>query len=516
MVCQSVVDGTDPNCVPWNIYQTGAVTPAALQYIAASYYETSSTDQTVLTGYVQGDLGEYGIKLPWAESGIDIVIGAERRQENLDYNPDDASQAGDIGGLAAALVPVSGGYTVKEGFAEASIPVVQGRRFLEDVTLDLGYRYSDYTTDINTDTYKYAGTWTIDNQLKLRASYQRAVRAPNIVELYGPATGNLFAMGNDPCNKANPGDALSVNGYTFEQCARSGVTQAVWDNGGPANSNADQYNTLIGGNLDLDPESSDTYSYGFILSPNFLPNFSMTLDYYDIKVEDAITSVNGETTLTACITGNDAACAAVHRNAGAGDSLWRGNAGPTNGVDALFINSGYFQVKGIDVELRYSMDLGNRWGSLDLSSQLAYVDSWEQEELPGAGKENCEGLYGESCETPLPKYRNRFSTTWTTPWNVLVNFSWRYIDGVDIVPGAADPVDIDAQNYFDLAGVWNVTDYATLRAGREQPARHVAAAHRQRHHRSQQRQHVSRCVRRARSILVHCCDVPHVRITGNG
>ena len=138
------------------------------------------------------------------------------------------------------------------------------------MTLDLGYRYSDYTTDINTDTYKYAGTWTIDNQLKLRASYQRAVRAPNIVELYGPVTGNLFAMGNDPCNKAAPGDALSVNGYTFDQCARTGVTQAVWDNGGPANSNADQYNTVIGGNLDLDPESSDTYSYGFILSPNFL------------------------------------------------------------------------------------------------------------------------------------------------------------------------------------------------------------------------------------------------------
>ena len=207
VVCQSVVDGTDPSCVPWNIFQTGGVTQAATDYIAASYYETSSTDQTVLTGYVQGDLGEYGVKLPWAESGIDVVFGAERRQENLDYNPDDASQRGDIGGLAAALVPVNGGYTVKEAFAEASIPVVQGRRFVEDITLDLGYRYSDYTTDIETDTYKYAGTWTIDNQLKLRASYQRAVRAPNIVETYGPVTGNLFAMDADPCEKAAPGDA---------------------------------------------------------------------------------------------------------------------------------------------------------------------------------------------------------------------------------------------------------------------------------------------------------------------
>ena len=74
-----------------------------------------------MTGYVQGNLGEYGVKSPWAESGIDIVVGAERRQENLDYNPDDAAQRGDIGGLAAALVPVNGGYTVKEAFTEASI-----------------------------------------------------------------------------------------------------------------------------------------------------------------------------------------------------------------------------------------------------------------------------------------------------------------------------------------------------------------------------------------------------------
>ncbi len=73
VVCQSVVDGSDPSCVPWNIFQTGGVTAAATKYIGASYYETSNTDQTVLTGYAQGNLGEYGVKSPWAESGIDIV-----------------------------------------------------------------------------------------------------------------------------------------------------------------------------------------------------------------------------------------------------------------------------------------------------------------------------------------------------------------------------------------------------------------------------------------------------------
>ncbi|HTK99135.1 MAG TPA: TonB-dependent receptor, partial [Pseudomonadales bacterium] len=368
-------------------------------------------------------------------------------------------------GLNAALVPVNGGYTVKEAFAEASIPVIQGMRFIQDLTFDLGYRYSDYTSDVETDTYKYAGTWTIDNQLKLRASYQRAVRAPNIVELFGPVTGNLFALGNDPCHKDAPGDALSVNGYTFDQCARTGVTQAVWDAGGPSNSPADQYNTIIGGNVDLDPESSDTYSYGFILNPNFMDNVSLTVDYYDIKVDKAITQVLGETKLTECLNGNLAICGDIHRNHNADDSLWLGNASPTNGIDAIYINSGFFQVKGIDTEIHSTWDLGNRWGSLDVSDQLAYVDSWEQQELPGTKVEHCEGLYGESCETPLPKYRNRFSTTWTSPWNVILNVSWRYVDGVKEVPGADDAINIPSRNYFDVAAIWNVTEYATVRAG---------------------------------------------------
>ena len=134
-------------------------------------------------------------------------------------------------------------------------------------------------------------------------------------------------MGNDPCHKNAAATCTSVNGYTFAQCARTGVTQAVWDPGGPGNSPA---RSIQHGHrrqcLDLDPESSDTYSYGFILNPNFLDNVTLTVDYYDIKVENAITSVNGETTLTACINGNDAACAGIHRNAAANDSLWLGNA----------------------------------------------------------------------------------------------------------------------------------------------------------------------------------------------
>jgi iron complex outermembrane receptor protein len=470
--CQAVVDGTDPKCVPWNIFKTGGVTPAATQYIAASFYETGSDDQTVLTGYVAGKLGEYGIKLPWAESGIDVVFGAERRQENLDYQPDDLSQAGAIGGLNAPLVPVNGGYTVKEGFTEASIPIIQDKRFAQDVTLDLGYRYSDYTTGVNTDTYKYAGSWAIDNQVKLRASYQRAVRAANIIELYQPHNGTLFSMNNDPCHR--PKDAagniignLSQDGYTFAQCARTGISQTVWDNGGPGNSNAKQYNTWVGGNPDLAPEESDTYSAGFILTPNFAEGLSLSADWYDIKVDKAITQVNGATTLRLCLTGNDATCALIHRNPGAGGSLFLGDAGPTNGVDAIYLNSGFLEVKGIDTETHYTFNIGERWGSVNVSDQLSWVKSWQQEEYRGAGTEMCQGNYGESCETPLPDLRSRFNVAWLTPWNVTVNFSWRYISPVDMVKGvpAAQRINIDAYNFYDVAFQWNVTSWVSVRGG---------------------------------------------------
>jgi len=466
-ICQSALDGSDPNCVPWNIWEAGGVTPAAVNYLGVSYYEQGKTDQTVATGYVQGNLGEYGVKLPWADNGIDVAFGAERRQENLNYQPDDLSIAGAIGGLNAALVPTNGGYTVEEIFTEASIPIIEGKRFAQDVTLDLGYRYSDYDTDVDTDTYKIAGSWALDNQIKFRASFQRAVRAANIVELFQPVNGALFSMDSDPCSNVDPLSGLSSSGYSFAQCARSGVTQNVWDNGGVGNSPAKQYNTVLGGNTSLDPEESDTYSAGFILTPNFLENLMLSVDWYNIKVDGAITQVNGETTLTQCLEGSDAACLLVHRNQASGGSLFRGNASPTNGVDAFYLNSGYFEVTGIDVEATYSMDVGDRWGSLSFSTYLAYVDSWEQEEYPGTGAENCEGFYGDSCETPLPQLRNLFNTTWTTPWDLTLNLAWRYMDEVKMVSSVpvANRIDIDAYNLFDVAAIWQATDYLAVRAG---------------------------------------------------
>ncbi len=456
------VNSDGGNCVPWDIWSTGGVTPDQVAYTNQQYFERGQTEQEIYQGYVQGDLGDYDVKLPWAENGVSVVFGFEYREESLVYEPDDAAIAGQVGGLGAALTPIDGEYDVTEFFTEASIPLVEGASWAQSLVMDLGYRYSDYDpSGETTDTYKVAMGWEINEQIKLRGSYQRAVRAPNVVDQFQPVQGTLFAMDEDPCGGVVGG--VSARGYTFEQCARSGVSQAIWNAGGPADSPAAQYNTIIGGTTELQPEESDTYTAGFVWTPNFtdlLEGLTLSVDYYDIKVEDAITAIGPETTLVQCIeTGQF--CDRVAR--GQNDTLWLGLAGPGNGVDAITQNIGFFQTKGIDVELTYNLDIGE-WGSLLFTNIYGYIDEWTQEEYPGAGEEACEGVYGGSCVLPLPEHKNRFSATWATPWDVSVNMNWRYIGEVDQI-GSSTPNDLDSESYIDLAVNWNVTDYATLRLG---------------------------------------------------
>ncbi|NIL94899.1 MAG: TonB-dependent receptor [Woeseiaceae bacterium] len=451
-------------CVPWDIWNTGGVDAAQVNWINQQYNENGQTDQEVISAYVQGSLGDYGLTIPSASSGIELVFGIEHREENLTLKYSDNARAGTVGGLGAALENVTGGYKVNEVFLEANIPLVEDKTGAEEIILDMGYRYSDYDpSGQTTDTYKVAASWAITDSIKFRGSYQRAVRAPNIVDQFRPQQGRLFAMDNDPCNKLNPGDATSVRGYTFEECARSGVSQAQWDLGGPADSPAAQYNTLVGGSPLLQPEESDTNSFGVILTPSFAPGLVVSVDWYDIDVQGAITSISSETTLLECIeTGNPLFCDKVRR--GVNDSLWLGLASATNGVSALDENIGFFRVEGIDAEITYDFDVGN--GSMTLNNVTGIISDWEQEEYVGAGIQNCEGVYGGNCGTPTVKLRNRFQAIWALPVDVTLSLGWRHIDSVDqIQSGANPPVELDSMNYFDLAANWAPTDWLNLRLG---------------------------------------------------
>ncbi len=306
-----------------------------------------------------------------------------------------------------------------------------------------------------------AGNWALNDDIKLRGSFQRAVRAPNVVELFQPLGGGLFPMQREPCFRADISQAVSDSGYTFEQCARSGVSQAIWDRGGPQQNPANQYNQIDGGSLDLEPEEADTVSFGFIWTPGFIEGLSLSVDYYDIEIEGAIQSPDEEQILLGCIERNEE-CDRVNR--GIGDTLWLGNATLDNAVFAPFSNIGFLAVEGVDVEINYNFDVGD-WGTVNIANITGFVDSFEQEDFPGAGVVQCAGNYGGTCGLPIIDFQNRMQATWATPWNVNASLIWRHIGGVDQVFVAGDPNNIPSQDYFDLAATWDATDWGQLRLG---------------------------------------------------
>jgi len=440
IVCQSVIDASDPKCVPWDIWHTGGVTQDQINYLSISLFQRAEMSQQQYSGYISGDLTSYGFKFPMAEEGVKVVLGGEFRDEKMDFQPDENYQSGDGSGQGGGVVPVQNGLDVTEFFFEGKIPLVQNREWIESLSLDVGYRYSDYSAGISTDTYKFMGEWTPVSSMKLRGGYNRAVRFGNLRELFEPLNLQLWS-GDDPCSGAAPSQ-------TAAQCANSGVTAAQYGNvpGSPAG----QYNTIGGGNPALKPEKSDSFTVGAVLTPEMVPGLSLSVDYWSIKINDAIHSVEPEYIVTACgETGDPYFCNAVKRSPINGN-LWIGsdiNASPN--VLSPQINIGYYDTSGIDIAADYGMDVGN-YGSLNFAFRGTWIEKFDQLLAKGGSIDECAGFYGGSCQRPRPDWMHTFSTTWVTPWNLVVDGSWRYIGGVDHF-GAPTRYSASPQHYFDLA-----------------------------------------------------------------
>jgi outer membrane receptor protein involved in Fe transport len=157
--CRSVVDGSDPLCVPYDVFSIGGVTPEALAYLQIPLMQQATMDQQVVTGVINGDLASIGMQSPLAETGFQIAFGVEYRRDVLDSTTDTNFQSGDGAGQGGATLPVSGSTDSTDLFIEARLPLVEKRPFFELMSLDLAYRYSDYSTGITTDTYKIGGDW---------------------------------------------------------------------------------------------------------------------------------------------------------------------------------------------------------------------------------------------------------------------------------------------------------------------------------------------------------------------
>ena len=199
--CQSVIDGSDTNCVPWNPFVPNGVTQEQLDYIQVNGLQIGRISQEIYNASVNGDLGVYGVKTPWASDGVQVVAGAEYRRDALENTVDALQEANGLSGTGGARIGISGATKVNELFFEGRVPLAQDHAMLESLSFDTAYRYSDYGDGVQTDTYKLGLEWAPVQDVRLRASYQRAVRAANIIELFTAQGLNLFdaSATGDPC-----------------------------------------------------------------------------------------------------------------------------------------------------------------------------------------------------------------------------------------------------------------------------------------------------------------------------
>jgi iron complex outermembrane recepter protein len=462
--CASVINGTDKACVPWNIWVPNGVTAAATNYLSIPLLIVNTTTEELVSGNITGDLGHYGVKLPTADEGMKVNFGAEWRSESAQFSPDLQSELGNAAGSGGKTVPVAGNFHVKEVFTELGIPLVNHMPGAQSLALEGGYRYSDYSEGFKTNTYKVGLEWAPVSDVRLRGSFQRAVRAPNILELYTPQAVVLDGS-TDPC--AGTAAQLTAKGLTPALCALTGVSAAQFGNINP--NPAAQYNGLRGGNPQLDPEKSDTYSVGLVFQPTFLPHLTASLDWFDIKVNDAIGPIGADVILANCIASNSISssyCQAIHRDVNG--SLFRT---PDGFVSDLNINAGSLSTRGVDLKANYRWDLTGL-GSLSFDLQGTKLISLDTQPVQNGPSYDCTGLFGVTCGAPNPSWRHVFNTTWSTPWDGLdVTLRWRYLSSADsqytsgqaLLKGNSLPLTshVPAYNYLDLTAQFAL--YKTVR-----------------------------------------------------
>ena len=465
--CRSVVNGTDLDCVPYDIFIIGGVNQRQLNYLQIPLIQRGETSQQVVTAAITGDTGW---SMPTASDTVKVAFGAEYRRDALSSTTDAAFASGDGAGQGGPTIGLSGSADVAEVFGEIQVPLFNDQPWAYSASIDAAYRRSEYE-NFGTDTYKVGADYAPIEDIRFRASYSRAVRAPNVIELFGAQGLGLFDAVRDPCDGSTGAVAANCIGAGAHQVTAG---QAA---GGALNSPAGQYNLLGGGNPNLNPEESDTYTYGVVWTPSFIPGFNLSVDYFDIQVDGLVSTIGALNTLAQCYTAtpNAAACARIRRNVGG--QLWIG----TGQVQDLNNNIGGRGTSGIDINSDYGFDLEDIGMSNMGSMQLSYVGTLLSELVEDTGLGgttsvyDCAGFFGSQCGVPNPDYRHRARATWLTPWDVDFTATWRHYGEVEFaVLGAGGSLNnggtridrfFDAENYLDLAAVWQVMDTVTLRAG---------------------------------------------------
>lgn len=471
---------TTGGCVPINLFGgAGTITPAMLAFISTPTFQTTRVDQTIMAGSASGEVAF--AKSPWAKNPLGMAVGYEDRKV-FGGNASDAvvQTQGELLGSGAPTPDRSGTLKFREIYTELNMPLVQNKFMVHSLNASYGYRETEFVSiggALQYGSWKKGLDYAPIKGLKFRGELQRATRAPNVNELYAPVTTGLSTLSVDPCqgNRINAGDAGRAGTLT-NLCQQTGVPAAQIGN--VAAPSSSQINNTAGGNPNLGPEKADTTTLGLVWEPDFIDGLSVTVDYWKIEINGAVSSPTASQVMNGCFDATqnagftyNAFCQLIQR-----DPLNGGlNGTGSRGVSTQSSNLGYYNYNGIDVGASYRLPMKKlglpNWGRVDLSTQASFLKQANFKSLPNVATLEQAGHYGVDVGTPYSKVRVNSRASWTLG-DYSLGLSWRYIGSASIqTTGSAAnnagnflPVNesIKAYNYFDLNGTWQMTKNVKL------------------------------------------------------
>lgn len=449
-------------CTPINVFgPLGSITEQQREdgYFIAIASDIRKSTQTIWHASVDGAIDE--LRMPTAGDGLLLAFGVEFSELTASSSPDEClklAPASCQGGAGGNRQPVKGAYSSDEYFVEAILPIVQDRSGFQNLSLEAGYRSADYDIQGSTDSWKAGIGWEIVPGFRFRFMEQKAVRVPNVGELFAPVTTALDNATLDPCSIGNP-NPPAPGSDLFNRCVDTGMLPSQV--GTVPDIIAGQINVFSGTDVQPKPEEARTTTFGFVWQTDLLglQPTTLSLDYYDIEISDYIDTPSGQESLDLCyVLGDPITCADIVRIGGA-----FGETG--TGVPAFFTNFTRFEAEGIDFTLSSSGYGLGRFGELGVSLTAHQYLTNEFQTRTVSPVVDCKGRYGTSCD-PVPEFRATTRVSWLYE-NFDASLLWRHIGSMDAQAGEAASLfpafrSIDSFNYFDLTFGYDYRDFGRI------------------------------------------------------
>jgi len=426
----------------YDVFTYNGVTPEQAASVGITGGMVGTNDLKSLNAFIAGST-QYS--LPTTDENISFVAGMENRSYTYDRTPDSAYEEGLLLGFGGSVEAIKGTIKVDELYFEANVPVN------DQLNADVAYRRSDYNVGGTTNTSRISVTYTPTDTLKVRFGFNEAERAPQVASLYAPESQSLWT-GTDPC--ANDGGKPPV--FTLQECVRTGINPNQY--GSISASPAGQYYNFGGGNKNLTPEVAETITAGVVFELPLLNGITASVDYWDISIEDAISSIDEETILDLCGKKGQY-CDSITRNASS--SLWLVGGF----VESKLQNVAEKEWAGIDIAATTSFDVLG--GTIDLRTVATNMLDKTTALIPGdeTATYDCVGVISNKCY-PTPEWRTRTTATFTNGSDWTFGATVRTMTGIDndypadeIAQAALE----DGYNLLDVFASYVVNDKVTVR-----------------------------------------------------